>query len=99
MLLTNQKTINYENSYKKLKGNHPFLFVLQIYSKFYHFFCKKYTLTEDLTLQRLKRLIILHYKKKSTIFNDFNKLFLILPVEIHKKGKKKGIFFSKNQPE
>jgi len=37
MLLTNQKTINYENLYK-IKGNHSFYFVEQRYLHSLHYY-------------------------------------------------------------
>ena len=73
MLLTNQKTINYEIYNQNRKETTPFYITLQIYSKLRDLFSLKLTLTEDLAFRNSKSFIFLHNKKIIAFFYDLMK--------------------------
>jgi hypothetical protein len=53
MLLTNQKTINYENLSKKLQETTPSIFVMQIYDHEMHYSKQKTTFNTKLIIEPL----------------------------------------------
>jgi hypothetical protein len=53
MLLTNQKTINYENLYEIQKGTTPFFFTLQIYNNCLNYIQQKTNFNIFLSMKAL----------------------------------------------